>query len=497
MVFTLVMSWLLACTPASTVAPANIDDLLTATGLPALKTDHPLNIRVGSPQQLSGYTLKPLAFDSLPQFPSAAALYTPQASNGIGVLVLPGHFGDGKSSPESQAISHTLAMRGYTVLAVDPPGYEQFEHASHQIHGEQGAHNRAILASGSLSALGLQLQTALRGVDALLAQSDVQRIAVTGASGGAVLGLYTLLADRRLEAGAFASFVPLPREVRASGCPCDAIPGWPGPDPTVLAAIDRPTIWVSEVEQPRPEGLPQSARFLVRKGEHGFPFEQRKAVVQWLDKHFNLPSTPVPQDVAHVDRNTLVSDLPIGLSIAQLAQKYGRSETWLPKPIETTPYELSCSEPSENTAQPPTVLTLGATPQDMQRLHTSGFRTCAVTIPRDQIDEAAAIIEKRSPTDRPSGAIAVAARRTAAVAVYATGAYAVAAVASGVPATLRSPTTALTELSEEDPLWVHFPGSWWGGLEGLYKTALYAGPDRSQAVAAVPKRPMAAASSND
>jgi len=477
--------------------PADVHALIAATGLPELHTDAPLNVQTGALQQLDGYTLQPLSFNTLANFPAAAALYTPSLAHNVGVLVLPGHFGDGKSAPESQAISHTLAMRGYTVLAVDPPGYEQFEDADHQVHGEDGAHNRAVLAAAGLSALALQLQTALRGVDALLAQPKVERIAVAGASGGAVLGLYALLADPRIEAGAYASFVPLPREARASGCPCDAIPGWPGPDPKVLAAINRPTIWVSEVQQPRPSGLPKSATFVVQEGPHGFPYAQRKEVVRWLDRQFRRPSTSVPEQVAHVDRTTLVSAVDAGDSIAEIALKYGRFYPWKPKPVETTPYELKCQGTGLHSVPGPVVLTLGSDEADDLALNEAGYQHCDLIVTRDSVDEAAAIVEQRSPADRPAGAIAVAARRSNAVAVYAVGPYAVAAVASGVPAVVRDPVRDLSEVRAADPIWVHFPGAWWGGTHALYSTARYAGTDREAAIAAIRRPSMATEPPND
>ena len=104
------------------------------------------------------------------------------------------------------------------------------------------------------------------------------RIGATGASGGAVQAFYLGWVDERVSTAVMASPPPLPREAAASGCACDHIPGWPGPDPHVLAQWTAPTLWLADVEKPRPEGLSEDAVFEVLAGPHSYTVEMQVAL---------------------------------------------------------------------------------------------------------------------------------------------------------------------------------------------------------------------------
>lgn len=475
-----------ACTRSSPEAPpveaADRAAIVEASGLSAFENPSPLDPRIGTPVKYPGYSVRPVSFQVWPGFRVSAALWRPTGSGPFpGVLLAPGHFGEGKSAGESQEPAHALAARGVAVLVVDPPGVEEWEVPGHQVHFKAGAHNRAILAAAGTSALGLQLHDLRRGLRVLRELVPVEEVAVMGVSGGAVLSFYLLLAEPSLAGGVLVSFVPIPREARAGGCACDTLPGWPGPDPAVLAALERPALWISEVEQPRPRGLPESSRFEVVPGPHSFTAEMRAVAMPWLDR---LLEHEVPEagraeraltNPPYTEPRALASPGPEGegtTTIFEIAQAVGGPDRWEPRPRTGVPYTLSC------TGEGPVVITWGAGPEDAAALEQAGLRACALDVTVDEVGLAEAIATKKPWADRFAGAVQAAARGRGAVAAWGTGAHAVAVAGSGLPFVLRDPVRKPSEVDvETDPAWVHVPGAWWGGLAPLYADALAVGED--------------------
>ena len=82
---------------------------------------------------------------------ATGALFEPLAreAGAYGVVVGTGHFGQGKSAPESQEIAHRLAAVGARVLVVDAPGMEDQDVRGRWIHFDRGAHHRAWLAAAA------------------------------------------------------------------------------------------------------------------------------------------------------------------------------------------------------------------------------------------------------------------------------------------------------------------------------------------------------------
>ncbi len=453
---------------------------MRASGLHAFDEYPSLDIQKGNPIVYEGYRVIPFSFLIWRDFRAHAALWLPNSSGPQGcykgVVVLPGHFGEGKSSGECQEMAHALAARGIAALAVDPPGIEEGDRPERQIHFDEGAHNRAVLASAGTSALGLQLHVARRGLDAFHQLVDLTAVAVTGASGGSVLSFYLLLARPELAGGAMVSFVPLPREGRAGGCPCDTLPGWPGPDPSVLAALDKPSIWVSETRQPPPSGLPDSASFVVVEGPHGYTAKQRAVVLPWLDHLLdNSPpdarrSAEVALEPPYTPPDLLQTPTGDHLGIFPLALQVGHPGNYEPRPQQGVPYVLECKGTG------PVVVSYGAQPADEQALLAAGLSVCVLDVPADLVGLAEAIAENGAYADRFAGAVASACSRKGALGAYGVGAYGVAVAASGVPFVVRDPVMELDQVDTgRDPPWVHVPGAWWGTMDKLYGQALALG----------------------
>jgi dienelactone hydrolase len=267
-----------------------------------------LAMREGEVLPYPTYTVRPVSLEVFENFWISGALWLP-AGDGPhpGLLVAHGHFGEGKSSGESQAPAHAMAARGWAVLALDTPGVEESNVPGRQIHHAAGAEGRALLRAAGTSAMALQLHGLQAGLDFLERRPDVNRIAVTGASGGAVQSLFLLKIDPRPVAAVLASPVPMPREEGTGGCTCDAIPGWSGPDASFLADLTRPTLWLSELDQPAPVGFPPSATWEVHAGPHGYGAGMIQRAASWLDQQFERPDAgPIPNPIPHTPSTSLV-----------------------------------------------------------------------------------------------------------------------------------------------------------------------------------------------
>ncbi len=428
--------------------------------------DGPLDLALGPPQAFPGYVVQTATFSLRPGFEVAAALWTPEVPSDVGVLVAHGHFDQGKSSPEAQEIAHRLAKRGAWVLAVDSPGVEEWDIPSRQIHFDAGAHNRAALAAGGSSALALQLGVLQRGLD-VLADRGARRFGATGASGGAVLSFYLLALDPRVETAVMASFPPIPREAQPGGCACDQIPGWPGPDVEVLRLADRPGLWLSDVPQPRSEGLGREQDFRVLEGPHGYPGPMQAAALTWFADHLGLDDSPPTEGTPLLDLRTAGPGAG-SLSIGGLRLP-GRP-AWVPAPWDNVAYELDC------VGAGPTVLLVGGEAVDREAL--SAARVCTAVLPVEEggVDEA--IGRGRVYADRQLGGLLAAARRSGAAGVYAVGAWGLPASAAGLPFVVRRPIHRLDELViDRDPAWVFVPGGQEGEWERRLGAALATGAE--------------------
>ena len=213
------MMWLLLALACSSDRCRHSSNGASPSELPELLQDWaygPLSVEEYSAYPMDGYRIHPVSFLLRPGMGISGALYVPERSNGSGVLVAHGHFGEGKSGAEAQEIAHRLAASGVLVLAVDTPGVEERSTAKHWIHEAEGAHNRGWLLAGGSHAMALQISFLRRGIDVL--ESRGVHASMTGASGGAVQAFYLSLVDNRIQSLVMAS-ARIPREARAVAVP--------------------------------------------------------------------------------------------------------------------------------------------------------------------------------------------------------------------------------------------------------------------------------------
>lgn len=470
---------LLAC-GGPTVNPADPQRLRAALGLGVIPRA-PLAPIEGAATVVDGVRVIPVSLQLYAGLRVSAALWLPPGEGPFdAALVAHGHFGEGKTAGESQAPAFALARAGYAALAVDTLGVEEGDLPGRRIHFEGGAHNRALLAAGGSSAMATQLDGLQAGIEYLKGRGDVDQLVVIGASGGAVQAHYLSILSDDIVGAVLAAYVPTPREARAGGCACDGLPGWPGPDPSLTAALTKPSLWLTELEQPAPAGLPRRAEHEVLVGPHSYTTPMIAETLAFMGALHGGQRDADLDALPNLPAEALRSP-DVGPAALMDVLQPAHPPRWLPNPDLDAPYTLTCDGAG------PVVIAAGAREDELRALVEAGLKACALTVTADEVDQEAGLITQRPYVDRFAGALLSAARRERAEALYVTRAWGVAAEGAGLPYVLREPLTRPHELDPaQDPPWVHAPGWWWP--TPTYPGAILTGDDPAALVAALVTR---------
>ena len=169
--------------------------ILKGTDLDKMPKKSPLKPIMGEIRKFDGYVVQNIAFESLPGVFVTGSLYMPNENPGKlpGIISPHGHWtkpGDvGRYRPDAQKRFASMARMGAIVWAYDAVGYGQM--------GEIGWEHR----EGDV--LKLQLWNSIRSVDFILSiGADPDRLAVTGASGGATQSFLLAAVDDRIDVAA-------------------------------------------------------------------------------------------------------------------------------------------------------------------------------------------------------------------------------------------------------------------------------------------------------
>jgi dienelactone hydrolase len=467
---------LLAC-GGPTVNPAEPQRLRDALGLGVIPRA-PLAPIEGAATVVEGLRVIPVSLQLYPGLRVSAALWLPPGDGPFdAALVAHGHFGEGKTAGESQAPAFALARAGYAALAIDTLGVEEGDLPGRRVHFEGGAHNRALLVAGGSSAMATQLEGLQAGVQYLQSRGDVDQIVVVGASGGAVQAHYLSVLDPTIVGAVLAAYVPTPREARAGGCACDAVPGWPGPDPSLTAALSQPSLWLTELDQAAPAGLPRRAEHEVLVGPHSYTEPMIAETLAFLGELLDGAGSADLNQLPNLPAEALRSADVGPAALADVLQP-AHPPRWRPDPDLDTPYTLTCDGAG------PVVIAAGARDDELRVLVQAGLKVCALAVSFDEVDQEAGLITQRPYVDRFAGALLSAARRERAGALYVTRAWGVAAEGAGLPYALREPLTRPQDLDPtQDPPWVHAPGWWWP--PPTYPGAILTGDDPAALAAAL------------
>lgn len=186
-----------------------------------------LNCQETGSVDMDGYSIKKVYFQSRKDMYVTGNLYVPFGKGPFpGVLVVHGHWSQGRLAEKIQEKGHTLAKNGYVCLAVDAFGSGERSN----VHGEYEYHGLCL--GGSLmnigeTLMGVQVVDNMRGIDLLcsLDNVDSSKIGVTGGSGGGNQTMWVAAMDDRVTAampvvsvGSFESYVT------ASNCVCELLP---------------------------------------------------------------------------------------------------------------------------------------------------------------------------------------------------------------------------------------------------------------------------------
>lgn len=476
------LPWLLlaACSGGGpTVQPADRDALRAALDFPVSLTAPEAPV-LGAAQPAPGATVTPMRLELAEGLSVGAALWMPDQPTGAGVVVAHGHFGQGKTAPETQEIAHRLAARGALVLAIDTPGMEEHDRPDNELHLDPGGqHGRGVLRAGGTSAMALQVALMRVGVDVLAARGAT-RFGATGASGGAVQAFYAGVLDDRVSAVALAAFPPLPRESRPGGCACDQVPGFPGPDPAVVALLEVPSLWMGDGARiEAPEGLGRKARFQHFGVPHTYAPEMQRAAVDFFVDALDLRGGPRLDRVPGLDlaAPAPAADAP-GLRDLALPAP---ATPWLPAAADPmrAPHSLTC------TGRGPTALVLGGTLDELDVIAATGREACLVEIREAPGAFAESVALGDVFADAVVASVRQAAERKQADAVYAARAWALPAASLGLPYVVRDPVRAARDLTDEDPAWVHVPGAWHGVVAAAMDGARATGSDAATLSAAL------------
>ncbi|MCC5904645.1 MAG: acetylxylan esterase [Balneolaceae bacterium] len=188
--------------------------IIESAGIELVDPDLPFDVQETAAITLEGYSIKNIAFQSLPGVYATSNLFIPDGDGPFpAVIVMLGHWESGKL--EGQPIGHALAQNGYVALVMDPWGagerttnFGEFEY--------HGGNLGASLMNIGRTLLGIQVSDNMRGVDYLASLSyvDSGNIGATGASGGGNQVMWLAAIDDRIKAavpvvsvGTFESYV--------------------------------------------------------------------------------------------------------------------------------------------------------------------------------------------------------------------------------------------------------------------------------------------------
>lgn len=298
----LLLAALCLAVPAAAQAPAPadpwlarpVDDKTFQTYLDFFEYDKklPFDLRVIDTTEKDGVKREHLSYQStrgvrvfayLYQSPSSPSRKTPS------VILLHGGGPAGKDNPGVQALAPQIARTGTQVLAIDILHFGERSTDLLTTFTELEKHERLYNQPPAyLSWVTQTVKDVSRSFDLLVEQrgADARRIAVAGASRGAILAAIAGAADRRLAAVAMlygGHFDALEREHLPAACPANYI-GRISPRPLFMVNGTHDTDMIKETSvEPLQRLARQPKLMLWAESGHQLPTEEhRSALLRWL-----------------------------------------------------------------------------------------------------------------------------------------------------------------------------------------------------------------------
>jgi len=211
------------------VRRARKKELFRTLGLDPMPPKTPLNSRMTGVLHGNGFHIEKVVFESRPKFYVTAHVYLPDhpTQQRLPVIMnVNGHWAHKKDEDRIQLRCQFQALQGYIAIAIDSPGHS-FEGNNLIERRPEGDHNDFTLVEGGSNATGYYVWDAIRGLDymATRADTDMDHIGITGASGGGLATLYTFAADDRYKAAVPVVYMSSLELAPDNGCLCNHVPG--------------------------------------------------------------------------------------------------------------------------------------------------------------------------------------------------------------------------------------------------------------------------------
>ena len=200
--------------------------LLRCLGLDPLPPQTDLAASVTGIVEREGYRIEKISYRSRPQFTVTAHLYLPADSGPSPLVLRPhGHWPGKKSEPLVQASAISLVLADYAVFVIESPG-ESGEPPELNERRGAGPHDDPFLALG-MPVEGFYVWDIMRGLDYLQTRSEIamERIGITGSSGGGMASAYAFAVDDRIRCAAPVCYAASMELAPHNGCLCNHVPG--------------------------------------------------------------------------------------------------------------------------------------------------------------------------------------------------------------------------------------------------------------------------------
>ncbi len=302
----------------------------------------PLNAKITGVVKRDGYRIEKILFESFPGYYVPGCLYVPEKIRGKipAVLHVIGHNQESFRSELYQVISCNLARKGIMVFAIDPPG--QGEHVQQYDPGVKFSsvgysvveHNYIgnwCFLSG-YSCAKYFIWDGIRAIDYLVSRKevDIERIGVTGFSGGGTVSSYIGALDDRVKVAVPCSWSTANKRLlekkgvqdaeaefyhgAVSGISFEDLIELRAPKPTLLTFVSRDEYLCLQGAREaydeaskayRAFGRPENLAFVEDDSKHWLTPKIRLAIYSFFMKHFDLKGDPAETEADILPRQEL------------------------------------------------------------------------------------------------------------------------------------------------------------------------------------------------
>ena len=250
-------------------------EALQLSPLPAAPASKPI---ITPRRSFDGYTVENIAIEILPGVYINGSLYKPTKFKGkIPVILNPdGHWEKQRYRPDCQYRCAALARMGAMAFS-----YDLFAWGESQLQFQLADHRRSLAST-------IQILGAVRILDYLLTlkETDPNRVAITGGSGGGSHTVLMTAIDDRIKVS--APVVSL-SSYFYGGCPCES--GMPIHD----CAGRTDNVEIAAMAAPRPQLIvSDGGDWTDRMPEHDFPYLQK--MYSWYGKKENVENLHLPAE---------------------------------------------------------------------------------------------------------------------------------------------------------------------------------------------------------